>query len=337
MKRRIKFERIHIFIMLLIIVIVIVIIVPSKELINQESESVSETCDEDVMMEDSSETSVEELLTEDTEDVVTEEETNMHFATIEEALAGKYLSIIGDSISTYAGYSDDTESNSTIGDNAVWYYGSNTGINSVDQTWWMQAADLTGMQILVNNSWSGSQLLSGDPDDGYLTRAVNLHGDTGENAGKEPDVIAVYIGINDFNRNVSLGIYSENLFQTMKIEGENDIIEYTTPSTFTEAYMIMIDKIVTRYKEADVFLFTYLPNGDNKDYALLEEYNVVVRNIASHYGLTVVDLYQNGELTTDNYTEYYGDKLIHPNEKGMDVITEVFVRALEQKYLDENN
>jgi hypothetical protein len=51
----------------------------------------------------------------------------------------------------------------------------------------------------------------------------------------------------------------------------------------------------------------------------------------------IVNRYHNGVLTTENYTEYYGDRLIHPNEKGMDVITDVFVKALEQKYLDEDN
>lgn len=40
------------------------------------------------------------------------------------AFAGKTLSILGDSISTMSGVSNDTSANSTIGKNSVYYTGS---------------------------------------------------------------------------------------------------------------------------------------------------------------------------------------------------------------------
>lgn len=249
-------------------------------------------------------------------------------------LSGKKLSVIGDSISTYKGYSNDaTNANSTIGGNWVWYTGENTGVSNVNQTWWKKAADETGMEILVNNSWSGSQVFSGDESDAYKGRAENLHDNIGENAGTKPDVIAVYIGINDFVKEATFGSYSDELYTKLIKKNENGMIEYEEPQSFVEAYIIMVDKIVNKYTLSDVFLFTFLPNAYER-FLELEEYNEVVRKVAQHYNITVVDLYKESEITKENYKEFYGDRHIHPNKNGMEAIKEVFVKALKYVYLD---
>ena len=79
-------------------------------------------------------------------------------------------------------------------------------------------------------------------------------------------------------------------------------------------------------------MFTFLPNGD-KRFSELEEYNAVVCNVAKHYNLSVVDLYNDSEITKDNYKKYYGDGHIHPNKEGMEAIKKVFVESLKEKYL----
>lgn len=249
-------------------------------------------------------------------------------------LLGKKLSIMGDSISTYRGYSNDaTNANSTIGENWVWYTGENTGVSNVNQTWWKKSADETGMEILVNNSWSGSQVFSGDESDAYRGRAENLHDDTGENAGTKPDIIAVYIGINDFVKEATFGSYSDDLYTGLIKKNESGITEYAKPQSFVEAYIIMVDKIVNRYTLSDVFLFTFLPNAYER-FSELEAYNEVVRKVAEHYNLAVVDLYNDSKITTENYKEFYGDRHIHPNKDGMEAIKEVFVEVLKEKYFD---
>ena len=61
---------------------------------------------------------------------------------------GKRLSILGDSISTFSGYSNDATVNTTIGGNAPRYDagaadtkpGSYCLLESVNDTWWMQTA-----------------------------------------------------------------------------------------------------------------------------------------------------------------------------------------------------
>ena len=73
---------------------------------------------------------------------------------------------MGDSISTFNGYSNDPSVNSTIGGNGPRYDvgpadtkpGSYCLLDSVDQTWWMHFANRSGMELLVNNAWAGSQV-----------------------------------------------------------------------------------------------------------------------------------------------------------------------------------
>lgn len=63
---------------------------------------------------------------------------------------GKYFSILGDSISTYAGYIPEG--------NKVYYTGDNAGVDDVSQTWWSIVGNTLGMNLAVNNSWSGSKV-----------------------------------------------------------------------------------------------------------------------------------------------------------------------------------
>lgn len=253
------------------------------------------------------------------------------------ALTGKNFSILGDSISTFKGYSnDDTNTNSTIGSNAVWYTGSTGGVTSVDETWWMQTINETGMNLLVNNSYSGSRLSNNDKgagSAGYL-RATELHDDTGENAGTNPDIIALWLGINDVNNGVSLGTYSEDLYSTLITDNGDETYTYATPSNFTEAYIITVHKLITTYETADVFAFTFLPNK-YANATKLEPFNEVVENVANYYGIEIVDLYNDSGITYDNYKEYCDDsEELHPNPAGMDLITKTFVDALSNKYVN---
>lgn len=244
-------------------------------------------------------------------DVYYKEAVNVTTSTLSSVLSGKNFSILGDSISTFAGYSNDsTNTNSTIGSNAVFYNGSNI-ITDVNNTWWMQAANETGMNLLVNNSYSGDQV-----GNRGMTRAMQLHDDTGTNSGTNPDIIAVYIGINDIKDGKSL---------------EN----------FTTNYNTMISNIRTTYADAEIFVFTHVPyyynSATNKTVTneTLETFNAVIRDIASETDrCNVVDLYNDSGINSENYTQYMGDEGLHPNNAGMDKITETFINALTEKYVN---
>lgn len=240
-------------------------------------------------------------------------------------LSGKTISVIGDSISTYTGINTDTTANTTIGNNAVYYDGSKCGITSADQTWWKQAVDSTGATLLVNNSWSGSKVYDTSASAAYKDRCVQLHSDTGTNKGKNPDIIAVYIGINDFDNNVELGSFEE-----LKDVYNEETKVYVEPKNFAEAYAIMIHKMTTKYDKADIYVFTLPENERRVDEVELGKYNQTIRYIADYFGCKIVDL---AGIEGYSCQKYCGDDAhLHPNQQGMDVITDLFVRALKGTY-----
>ena len=235
-------------------------------------------------------------------------------------LEGKTLSILGDSISTFNGISNDaTNTNNTIGSNAVYY--PKADINTANETWWKQTADYTNMDVLVNNSWSGSRVLNNNGA-AYIDRCVQLHDNTGDNTGTNPDVIAVYIGINDFNAGLNCGEFKELADVYTEENG------YVTPTCFAEAYAIMIHKMTVKYEDADIFIFTLPANGTNKYTALLDDYNEEIRKIAEYFDCYLVDI---AAIEGYEYADYTNDGL-HPNEAGMDLITDYFARMLRAVY-----
>ena len=103
--------------------------------------------------------------------------------------AGPKVSILGDSYSTFTGYVKPET-------NAIWYHADKkvAGVESVDQTWWMQVVKGVDGTLEVNNSYSGSTICTTGyggqdaTDSCFVTRAEAL--------GK-PDVILVCGGTND--------------------------------------------------------------------------------------------------------------------------------------------
>lgn len=223
------------------------------------------------------------------------------------------FSILGDSISTYNGYTNGStvaaETNSTIGSNGCWYYTSRGDMTSAEYTWWYMASQECETPILVNNSYSGDQLAGSGLG---LSRCEQLHDDTGSNAGTNPDFIAVFFGTNDLGRNV-------------------------TGSNFRTLYTQMVDKMQAKYKDADIFLFTLLPVSDTDvTPAELVEYNNIIKEIAVAKGCYVVDICANSGITWDNYTEKTIDGT-HPNRAGMELIKETFLQALYDAYVGKKN
>lgn len=214
---------------------------------------------------------------------------------------GKTISILGDSISTFAGY--------VPSENAVFYTGSNCGVSSVNETWWKRLIDALGAKLLVNNSWSGSRVTT---TNGTESAACNRC----DNLGDSPDVIVAYIGINDFNNEVALGEYN----------GNGEFPNVTT--TFREAYAIMLSKILTKYKTSEVWVCT-LPycerNGDltfpekNANNVLLNDFNNAICELANLFGVKVLEHAKCG-MNYYNMSEYMGDYNsgvgLHPNADG---------------------
>ena len=222
--------------------------------------------------------------------------------------AGKTLSILGDSISTFSGYV--TDGNAT-------YYPSGD-VTEVNNTWWHKLATALGMTVDVNNSWSGSRVTTtdGDASAGCMSRCEDL--------GVDPDVIIVWMGINDFNNEVELGTY------------KGDSAVPGTTDTFREAYALMLSKLLAKYGDSEVWVCT-LPqcerNGDagfpevNGNGVALSQFNLAIRELADVFGVRVLEHSKSG-LTYQNMAIFDPDKL-HPNEKGHSLVANNDIRQMD--------
>ena len=246
------------------------------------------------------------------------------------------LSVLGDSISTYDSISNgpaaDT-SNSTIRGNEAYYVDGFFGIRPSD-TWWQRTADALGLELLVNNSWSGSCIFLPGGDSystGYGDRCVNLHDDTGENAGQEPDIIAVYLGSNDFFSYPGDWGSAEDADPDafVKVQGGEAVFS-RSPGTTAEACAVMLRRITDRYPNAQVYLFT-LPHMVS-ELTDPEPFNELLRTLAGRYGAIVVDLYADSAITADpaSLSLYYVDGQVHPSAQGMEAIADCFIAALKK-------
>jgi len=256
----------------------------------------------------------------------------------EKPLSGVTFSILGDSISTYENVSNNTSYNSTLGYHILYYLTGRHGVYQAD-TWWQQMADVLGMQLLVNNSWSGSCLLNprkGEESVGYGDRCENLHND---HTGQEPDVIFVSMGTNDFTYYPeTLGTAAQIDYAALITENEDGTFAYGMPTTSCEAYAVMLHRITTRYPQAQVYCMNLLARRDPDlyDAALSVEqpgqFNQELAQIAARFGAEIIDL-ENCGITAEAevFDLYMADSRMHPNVLGMDLITRAVVSSLMQE------
>ena len=108
----------------------------------------------------------------------------------------KNLLIIGDSYSTFSGYVPDGYS--------IYYTGDKgTNLKCVEQTWWHRFITETGVNLCLNDSWSGSTVCyTGrvSPEYGYRSSFVNrMHLMQKEDFFKKNDIDTVFVfgGTND--------------------------------------------------------------------------------------------------------------------------------------------
>ncbi len=219
-----------------------------------------------------------------------------------------YISFLGDSISTYAGWSNNTSYNTTIGSNAIWfpnnnYYGANM---TVDKTWWHMTYTELGYELCVNNSWSGSVVNTAQT---YNVRANNLYNTSTQIT---PDVIVIFMGVNDYAANTQVGTYTGTTTAPIN------------PTNFSEAYGRLLTNIFNAYDDVDVYCCTFLTdrkrfNGSNNLGLSEAKYNEAIATIANNFGAKVIDLYNGSGINAQNIGQYTVDNL-HPNAEGMKLI-----------------
>ena len=262
----------------------------------------------------------------------------MMIEELKNVYGGLKLSVFGDSISTYNGISQNIDYNSTIGGNALWYNPgaiSESCLYDHTYTYWGSMLRELGMDLCVNNSWSGDSLGSGR----FKTRAKQLH----NNDGVGPDVVVVYFGINDCwgnGRNVG------NLLELIENKGNkktDDIVEDWYDDTIAkkgdctswdELYATLLNTIMLEYPGAKIICVGLAHNGAKADYPSADKwvplYNESIRAITDYLGITYVE--QSNVITNENCHAYMHDmRYLHPNAHGHRLIFEEIIRALYEE------
>ena len=256
-----------------------------------------------------------------------DESTNSNSSFSKTPLSGKYISFLGDSITTYEGWSNSTAFNSNLGENAV-YYNSASGL-SVNDTWWKQLIDTNGMRLCVNNSWSAARLSA--RSDPWIPSAYERCPHLDNNKGISPDIIIIYLGTNDVANNATFS--SATVEHAMEAYNAGYACLEENP-VYSLVYTVI--EILESF-EADIFLCTLLPESRNENSKVyLDHMNEQIRYFDGYRDrVHVVDLYKNTEISFDNYQDYYiddGDMRVHPNAAGMDLITRCVQNKFKEVY-----
>jgi len=233
---------------------------------------------------------------------------------------GKTMAVIGDSISTYNGYTPTGW--------RVYYPTGN--VSNVSATYWYQVATALGMTPL-NCAYSASYVTG----DSTQTEVSSSH-ETGECAGcsevriasltrdgNTPDIVLILLGTNDYNAGKTLGSWTEH--SAIPSEG--------TIGNFSSAYALMLHKIKTSLPNARIFCCTILqrnfsfPEKTNS----VKDYNDVIKKMASIFGCDVIDTYACG-ISRYNIGSYSVDGGLHPNAAGHKLVADKIITELISKY-----
>lgn len=155
-------------------------------------------------------------------------------------------------------------------------------------------------------------------DDKYFSTRV-------ETMIPDADVVVVFGGINDHGHG----------------DAPMGNMEDRTEDTFYGACHMLIQKIMARYPDVPIVMMTPLHrcNWSNMLFnefgvrmvGTLEDYVNAIRQVAAHYGVTVVDLFAQCPIQPDiaYQKEKYMPDGIHPNDAGHVLIADVLQKVLE--------
>ena len=281
----------------------------------------------------------------------------------ENPFAGRYISIMGDSISTYTGWSDanpitDPSCTNRYGEA---YYGPvggdfhNTEL-LVEDTWWHQAATELGSEILMSNAGNSTGLFIAEYPanaawDLYLKEMLAYKSRPYYLGTEEhdPDIIALYIGSNELARYknaAQLGSVAAIDFDQLIVDNGDGTYTYANPTTIAEAYCILIHKVQVTYPNAEIYCFAPVPSAGgylstvNTRFAKTVPFNKMVKEVAKYNGCHVVDLVDafdldpdgDGKVVQEDFERFqsYFHNDPHPNAEGFDVITDAFVDAVRK-------
>lgn len=239
--------------------------------------------------------------------------------TVQKLKTTKKLSVMGDSISTFKGFSPD--------DYNPFYMSGSHGLPNASYSYWGIVAREKGWGLSTINAWGGSQVAYKEGrteipmcDD---RRAGNLA------ANGTPDVIIILGGTNDFGHGVPVGTWA----------GDDDLPE--VENNFRAAYARMLMKIHSYYPLAKVYCCTLInretdlvPGSMEKKYGqYLTAFNTAIRQIAPMLNCTLIDLESCG-MNQYNMETFMSDydptdhHAVHPNIAGHELMAKRILNSL---------
>ena len=256
-------------------------------------------------------------------------------------LYGKKISILGDSISTFAGIDnyvqDSTDRKTSDGTytylgNVCRYPQSNL-LTNVNDMYWVKLIKHFNMVLGVNDSiagsrvaWDGSSTGSDvHSKDNCLSSQTRI--DHLDDNGT-PDIIMIYGGTNDITAYNS-GIISKGTFNTESPKDYTDTqIANLTVTNFADAYRAMLIRVLKKYQNSKVVVI--LPNYTNASYPpnKADELIEIIKEECDYFGVNYIDIRTSG-ITLFNLSKYLPDGT-HPNQAGMDLI----YQAIKSKFND---
>ncbi len=227
---------------------------------------------------------------------------------------GRLVSILGASLCTLEGWNPPGW--------PVWYRQGNrrlTGVGEPKHTWWGMALEALGGTLLVNASWSGS-LTARDPfaDTCFPSGCSRERIDALEKGGREPDVILVQMGRNDWGSGVPLHMEGKGPC------GPGDEI------AFSVAFLRMLDRLRFRYPRAEILCLTLCATRQGEENMpervfgqSREDFNEVIRAAAARADCTLADVSRLGVpcSTVDG---------VHPDRAGMGTLAWLFLSSLRE-------
>lgn len=216
---------------------------------------------------------------------------------VEAKLENAYISFYGDSITTYSGM---------IPEGYASYYPL-LDVRSVADTWWHQMLTQTKANLLVNNSYGGTAVYGGTNQGMDEKRMALLT--TKEISS--PDVIIVYLGINDVVNKRSIAI-------------------------FEEGYQEMIHSMKKMYPRAQIFLCTlgYETYTNQDSPGLRNAFSNIITKIANMNNCEIIDF--ASVITEKNGGKVLGDR-IHPNQARIDLLASKASQVLTSYYQENKN
>ena len=216
------------------------------------------------------------------------------FVIKKQNLRGKRISILGDSISTHVDMHKIVTVNPVTVNNPQFYRGS----FPIEKTYWMRLIDNLGMKLCVNNAWASGRLSGVDNENSGMNRARYLASDNGE----IPDLIVVFMGINDLGSGVDAAIFASDYDTALR----------TMKAMYPTAMVCCIN----------------IPDRDRLLRARALSFNEAIDKAVLNAGdnFFVADLFHS-RLNNDFYYMNTVDGL-HPDEDGMMIIAEIVQDAI---------